>query len=363
MEPKLFRSCDILKGRMHDMVHALSTKNWKRRTLRYASFDVMFYSKSDYLRNKYYTSIAKDTISLSLSIGEMDDLLMILRESCRLQRLRIPLSLLCKIHEVYPIQHLFNHFKLQQLILEKVQMDQSTMNTFESLVDNLQDIHVVLKCISFHPKIYRRISSLIKATFFIEEINDIEDFPFEGVIEKKIVLNCPLQQQLSTNKYFTTIKNMYLPFIISEVPIDTPHFRSLSLCGLTMIGHKTKRHISLPTSLKQLKIQNFCGIDSITNQIGTFGVRTFTSITLLDMDGVEGVINPPHSLHELYISNGEVGKINTTDFMALSVIKYHNVKVNEFVIGMKLDQLSLISCVGIKPIDYKNETFSLEEKH
>ena len=92
---------------MTDLVHSLSLKNWKKRTLRYASFEIIFLNWHDYSKHKLYHDIAKDVISLHIeSSTKTDDLMMMLKTSTNLKKLKIPMSLLNKINHVYPVEHL-----------------------------------------------------------------------------------------------------------------------------------------------------------------------------------------------------------------------------------------------------------------
>ncbi|EDR21580.1 hypothetical protein EDI_284980 [Entamoeba dispar SAW760] len=392
-EVKLFCKTDLLRGGMNELIHTLSDKKWKKRTLQYASFDVSFSTWHDYNKNKFYHLIAKDVVSLTLKETDIDTLLIILRESSNLKKLSVPLGLFNKININYPIEHLFNHFSLKQLILTDVDLNGSMISPLYSYIEKCNSIQIILKCISFNFKVIQELSLQPNILCCLYSLKELNSHVFPLVLQKKVILFCPFPSQLNKFKEFSLLTNLYLPYIISEELFDTTRLifkgifkqninsmkliqyftyeetsilkkakvidlSSLNLLGLTLIGHKTKRKINLPISLKELKVVNFCDIDSFISPIGINGLRTFTSLTRLDVDGVEGIVNPPHSLHEFTASNCSVGKIQTKNIKCLYSLILTRVKLEELIIFEKLDQIQLSSVTGIRCVDYKNDCYS-----
>ena len=400
-ETKLFSHTDILKGRMTDLVHALSLKNWKKRTLRYASFEITFLNWHDYSKHKLYHDIAKDVRILHLeSNTKTDDLLMMLKTSTNLRKLIIPCVLCNKLNTIYPMEHLLKIFKLEILKLTAVDMNKE-MNGFYSYLECLENVKVILECstINFkHLQELRMHKNVICTVSQLKE-NDFQILPF--IQSRKVYLQCPLFVEWNKYEEYEQIEKNYLPpiqsvemmnvsslilrgafklnvlndiqtftnlkyFCYDETKkgkkLKTIDLSSLELRGITFIGNDMKRQLSLPTSLKELEIHKFCSSDSIISPIGTTGFRTLTTVTKLVLDSVSGVIIPPRDINVINAFHCTIGKIDTKEYKFLHSLSFEKVKIEELIIFEKIDYLNLNTVTGIRSVDYKNDCYYFKEK-
>ncbi|ELP84533.1 hypothetical protein EIN_170580 [Entamoeba invadens IP1] len=391
-ELKMYTQTELLQGRMTDIVHTLSVKKWAKRTLKYAKFAITFNNSHDYSKVKFYHDIAKDVKCLTLSLTKIDDLLMILKESPSLETLRLPYSVLIKIHETYPLDHLLSVFHLKYLMLEKTTYTSFIPHVLMKVLENYPTLNVfffiqnleskVADLVSTHNNVFVVSEDQKNINFFVKYPKRMY-FTGEFVLDNKKVPNYEKWAELYLPRYVGsvamditsfTLRGEYRPEIekmysLKYLVIDerkkktkTVNFKSMNLVGLTLLGSPVKRSVELPSCIKELKIDSFCDVDSFITPLGTNGIRMYTSLTKLQITKMKGTINPPHSLSVLVCEDCTVGKIDTKDFKGLYSLKFVNVKCEGLQIAEKIEEIHLEKCEGIRSDIYKNDCFMFYAK-